>query len=348
MPRVALSLMPQPDYLRAALPLLEGGEVDAVEWTLDMGWGACPLPDWLGALLDYYSAQGTLYGHGVCYAPLHARFTEAHRDWLERVRVECESRRYVNISEHFGLNPPPYGAPMPQPALPGLIAVAQDRLMRLAAATGRPIGLENLALALSAEDAWEHGALLAAILEPVHGFVLLDLHNLWCNAVNFDIDPVALLESYPAERVRELHLSGGSWAEPLGVRWRRDTHDGAIPQPVLDLLEAALERLPMVEVVVVERMGGTMKTESEQDVFIQQFRQVRARVGPGMPAPLAPWTGTVPEVPLHDAELVAAQEGWLASMVGQEGEPGLFADWLARSSPAAVETAGVICRKWYS
>ncbi|MFT5684238.1 MAG: hypothetical protein ACI8RZ_005179 [Myxococcota bacterium] len=340
--------MPQADFLAAALPLLEAGVVEAVEWSVDMGWGLNGLPDWLAGLLAHFSAAGALYGHGVCYSPLHARHTPAQRDWLERARVECESRRYQHFSEHFGLNPPPYGAPMPQPALPALIAVAQDRMRRLALATGRPVGLENLALALSAEDARRHGALLDVILSPVDGFILLDLHNLWCNAVNFGIDPLELLECYPAERVRELHLSGGSWAAPLGRRWRRDTHDDAIPQPVLDLLPSALNRLPMVEVVVVERMGGTLKTKLEQDVFVRQFHEVRARVGSGMPLPLSPWRGSVPPEPVEDLTLAEAQEGWLASLVGEAGDPGLLAEWLASADPAALETAESVSRKWYS
>ncbi len=348
MPRVALSLMPQADFLVAALPLLEAGVVEAAEWSVDMGWGRTALPEWLPGLLAHFSAAGALYGHGVCYSPLHGRHTPAQNDWLERAQVECERLRYQHFSEHFGLNPAPYGAPMPQPALPALIAVAQDRLKRLALATGCPVGLENLALALSAEDALGYGALLDAILEPVDGFVLLDLHNMWCNAVNFDLDPLELLASYPAGRVRELHLSGGSWASPLGKRWRRDTHDGGIPQPLLDLLPVALERLPMVEVVVVERMGGTMKSASEQAVFARQFHEVAARVGPGMPPPLPPWRGEVPAEVLVDEALAEAQEGWLASLVGEPGDPGLLSDWLASADPAALETAAVISRKWHS
>jgi uncharacterized protein (UPF0276 family) len=338
--------MPQADFLAAALPLLEAGEVEAAEWSVDIGWGSRALPDWLTALLAHFSASEALYGHGVCYAPLHARRSDAQQHWLRRVGEECESRCYQHFSEHFGLNPPPYGAPMPQPALPALIAVAQDRLRRLALATRRPVGLENLALALSAADAHGHGALLDAILSPVDGFVLLDLHNMWCNAVNFGIDPLALLESYPAERVRELHVSGGSWASPLGRRWRRDTHDDAIPQPVLDLLPVALDRLPMVEVVVVERMGGTMKDRRAREVFIGQFREVRDRVGPEMPEPLEPWSGPVPPEPLEDEALAAAQEGWLASLVGADGAPGLLADWLSEADPAALATASEISRKW--
>jgi uncharacterized protein (UPF0276 family) len=48
--------------------------------------------------------------------------------------------------------------------------------------------------------------------------LLLDLHNLYANAVNFGDDPHALLRRLPLERVTAVHLSGGRWISgPNGV-----------------------------------------------------------------------------------------------------------------------------------
>src|SRR5690606_36667464 len=116
-----------------------------------------------------------------------------------------------------------------------------DRLARLAGAYGRPVGLENLALALRRYDAEALPDFLEELLADVDGFIVLDLHNLYCQAHTFGIDPCSLMGRYSAARVRELHLSGGRFATAAGRSFRRDTHDEAIPEAVLGLLDAALE-----------------------------------------------------------------------------------------------------------
>ncbi|NJS15810.1 MAG: DUF692 domain-containing protein [Sphingopyxis sp.] len=40
---------------------------------------------------------------------------------------------------------------------------------------------------------------------------MLDLHNLYANAVNFGEDPHTLLRRLPLARVAMVHLSGGAW-----------------------------------------------------------------------------------------------------------------------------------------
>ena len=88
------------------------------------------------------------------------------------------------------------------------------------------------------------------------GFLILDLHNLYCQIHNFGIRWQDLLANYPLEKVRELHVSGGSWGEAPsapGVSIRRDTHDDAVPEEVHALLEAILPLCPNAEAVIFER-----------------------------------------------------------------------------------------------
>jgi hypothetical protein len=109
------------------------------------------------------------------------------------------------------------------------VAIGRDRLDRLADAAGAAVGLENLALAMSREDALAQGDLLEALLRPQEGFLVLDLHNLFCQAASFDLDGDVLLARMPLDRVREIHVSGGSWwtgAIDPSRPFRRDTHDG--------------------------------------------------------------------------------------------------------------------------
>ncbi|NUQ53559.1 MAG: DUF692 family protein [Phycisphaerales bacterium] len=199
---VGISLMLEEDFLGATLPLFEEGAVDVLEWSFDVGWGR-ELPAWAQGLLQHFAVSGRLLGHGVSFSPLSARWEEPQRNWLHRAALEVAKLKYRHVSEHFGFMAAgsfTRGSPMPMPADAAVIRTGRDALSRLAEVTGLPVGLENLALALSSRDVDGQGDHLDALLEPVGGFVVLDLHNLWCQAVNFGRDPVGLLGRYPLSR----------------------------------------------------------------------------------------------------------------------------------------------------
>lgn len=361
--RVALSLMPEADFLAAILPLLSAGEVDALEWSMDLGWGTSP-PPWVASLLAAYGAQGALYGHGVHLSVLSAEpTTPRQHQWLSNLRQEVQGRPYRHISEHFGWSsagPFGQGAPLPLPRSRAALAVGRERLAALAecsAAASVPVGLENLALSLSARDAEALPDFLEALVAPVAGFLVLDLHNLWCQAVNFALDPLRLLERYPREQVRELHVSGGSWAQAAGRRFRRDTHDGPVPPPVLALLEAALTHFPAVEVVTLERMSGTLRSPAEQHAFAQEFRTIRARCQQTAPASSSSIPVPAPPRAVEEEEeeeverwaLAEAQRAWLLALSGEgegEGEGGVLSGWRGAGDGAALETVAVLAARW--
>src|ERR1700730_18948116 len=67
--------------------------------------------------------------------------------------------------------------------------------------------------------------------------LLLDLHNLYTNAVNFGDDPHALLGRFPLDQVAAVHLSGGRWIDgPKGARRLLDDHLHDVPLAVFELL----------------------------------------------------------------------------------------------------------------
>ncbi len=115
--------------------------------------------------------------------------------------------------------------------------------------------------------------------------MLLDLHNLYCQVCNFQISAEVLLGLYPLHRVRELHISGGSWSQGTRARIRRDTHDEAVPEAVFELLALVLERCPQVEAVIFERLGHSLGWIDEQFRFRLDFARIKQIVD-GATAPL--------------------------------------------------------------
>ena len=286
-PWIGLSLMLEDDFRSAAAPLFAEGIVDVLEWSFDTGWGRS-IPDWADALLDFYGEEGRLLGHGVHYSAFSARWEERQARWLEQLAAEVARRRYVHVSEHYGfMTAAPFlrGAPLPVPRGEPARSIGRDRLRRLRSVVERgrsgacPIGLENLALAWNRDEALAHGAFLDEVLEREEDFIVLDVHNLYCQIANFDLEPDELLARYPAARVHEIHVSGGSflpaWPSRPEETVRCDTHDDDVPEPVFGLLERALERFPDVRAVIFERLGGTLRTPAQAEAFGRDFLRVR-------------------------------------------------------------------------
>ncbi len=269
---VGLSLMTEPPFVAAAMPLLEAGEVEVVEWSFDTTWGSGP-PAWLQGLLDHFGDNDRLLGHGVSWSMLSAEWTPRHQQWLDKLRVEVATNRYQHVSEHFGWMTAgrfSRGAPMPLPYTPQLVQMGQQRMLKLKEAAGVPIGLELLALAFNRRDVLEQGRFLDDLLRPVDGFLLLDVHNLYCQLHNFRFELSELLDSLPLQRVRQIHVSGGSW----DGQFRRDTHDHAVPDEVIAVLEGALQRCPNVRAVIFERLGDTLADPTTHEPFRADFRRI--------------------------------------------------------------------------
>ena len=152
-----------------------------------------------------------------------------------------------------------------------------DRLKRIQQACQRPVGLENLAFSYCLDEVKRHGEFLNRLLEPLNGFLILDLHNLYCQLHNFKIEFEELIQLYELERVREIHISGGSWeasAIQPAEKIRRDTHDDGVPDQVFSLLEQTINRCPNLKFVVLEQLGVGLKTEASRLQFQADFHRL--------------------------------------------------------------------------
>jgi hypothetical protein len=78
--------------------------------------------------------------------------------------------------------------------------------------------------------------------------MLLDLHNLYCNALNHAFNAFDALERLELGRVIEIHVSGGRLEDGF---WT-DAHEGQVPVKVWELLEYTLPRCPNIVGVVFE------------------------------------------------------------------------------------------------
>jgi len=278
-------------------PLFRRGEIPWLQLTVDQAFVG-DLPDDFVEALDAASTAGRLVGHGVSASPFTVPRDAVARAWLVRARSVLERWPVQWFTDHVGCCRASgwHAAPLPLPPSRRLVDHTADHLRWLHGELGVPVGLENLALAVSADDVVQQPDLVEAILAPVDGVLLLDLHNLWCGAVNYGLDPLAVMERWPLQRVVQLHIAGGSYDDGF----RRDTHDGPVPDPVWSLLPEAIARCPNLRVVVWERLRGTVDVPDALIAELQKLAHLVAEVPapsaclPVLPAP-EPWPEVDPE-----------------------------------------------------
>ncbi|MBB6369710.1 DUF692 family multinuclear iron-containing protein [Chryseobacterium shigense] len=279
-PLLGLAMMPEAEFVSAILPLLQNNDVDVLEWSFDTLYDVKE-PEWLSGLLDFYAENNRLLGHGVYYSLFDARWTERQESWLKKLKKEFKHRKYNHITEHFGfMNTENFhqGVPLPVPLHSKTLQIGKDRLCRLQDAVEIPVGIENLAFSFSVDDVKEQGEFLAELIEDIDGFLILDLHNIYCQSCNFEIDMQDIIRMYPLEKVKEIHLSGGSWQESAYGKKpvRRDTHDDNIPEVILNVLPEVLAQCNNLEYIIIERLGHTLDTEAKKHVFFDDFYRVKA------------------------------------------------------------------------
>jgi uncharacterized protein (UPF0276 family) len=265
------------NLLLSSIPLFESEKVQAIEWSFDALFKTKDIPTWFTALLEAYSKEGRLIGHGVFFSLFSGKWSTEQQTWLDHLGRTADEFQFDHITEHFGFMTGENfhtGAPISVPFNQSTLALGQDRLKRIYQACKCPVGLENLAFSYSIEEVKRHGDFLNQLLEPINGFIILDLHNLYCQLHNFDMDYEDLIKLYPLEKVREIHISGGSWESSTlhpKKKIRRDTHDDKVPDEVFYILEKTMVRCPNLKFVVMEQLGFALDTPGKQLNFQKDF-----------------------------------------------------------------------------
>jgi uncharacterized protein len=141
----------------------------------------------------------------------------------------------------------------------GLEAAARN-IRRAASIVGAMPAMENIATLVDPPaSTLDEATWVSGILSASGAPLLLDLHNLLANALNFGRKPAELLLQLPLDRVTTVHLSGGHWIEEPGASGRSrllDDHVHDVPPEVFALLRLLAAHAPQPLDVVLERDGA--------------------------------------------------------------------------------------------
>lgn len=225
------------------------------------------------------AAQIPITLHGVTLGLASSVSVETKR--LNQMARLCDEVKPVSWSEHLafvrggGIEIGHLAAP---PRTAATIEGAISNLRRARAVVGIAPQVENVATLIEPPGSdRDEAAWVSEIIRNSDSDLLLDLHNLHANSLNFKFDPVDFISRIPPERISSIHLAGGRWIGRAESPRLLDDHRHDVPEPVYDLLEEVAARVPHALTVVLERDGNFPPIEW----LIDQLDQARRAVARG-------------------------------------------------------------------
>jgi uncharacterized protein (UPF0276 family) len=157
---------------------------------------------------------------------------------------------------------------LPIPFTQEAVDYVANRVKQVQDILGRRIALENASYYAQPSAELTEAQFIRAVLEESDCDLLLDVNNIYVNAINHRYDPIEFMDALPLERARYIHVAGHfNEAEDLKI----DTHGTAVIDPVWSLLAQAYRRLGPVP-TLLERDFNLPPL----DVMLQEVGQIRS------------------------------------------------------------------------
>lgn len=200
-----------------------------------------------------FAGEKRVTAHSTRFSLFDAEFDS--EGWIKRCQRNLGSLKIETLSVHYGTNSFADKKLWTfLPIDPGAIELSRaiDRLKWIQDKFECAIAIEVLALAMSKRDIFRQIESINKIISQSQTHLLLDLHNLFCQAKNYQIQLADLVQCYPLEKVIEIHVSGGSESMHNGRPFRRDTHDGAVPDEVVAILPFVASKCENLRWLILE------------------------------------------------------------------------------------------------
>jgi uncharacterized protein (UPF0276 family) len=235
-----------PEFLRGHLNAVDYVSLIPDTFWSDRGMGA---PDRFQEIepyrdfVDWLAPRTPLVVHGLGMSIGSAGlFDEEHLEqlcrWYDRYRFRWHSEHlsYARLpaadgGEHNA------GLALPVPYDYEVLDLVNQRIAHVKRSIRAPFLLENNVYyaEIPCQEMTE-----AKFLNRLDSALLLDLHNVYTNALNHGFDPFAFVDSLDLSKVLEIHIAGGN--EIGGVY--TDSHAGPCPGRVWELLDHATANAP--------------------------------------------------------------------------------------------------------
>lgn len=202
----------------------------------------CAPDNWIGVggtygeRLSTLSARHPLTCHGLSLSlggpdPLDMDLLRRTRDFLERHHIALYSEHLSYCSadgQLYDLLPIPFTEEAVR-HVAARIRTVQDML-------GRRIAIENVSYYAAPFQRLSEIEFVTAVLAEAGCDLLLDVNNVFVNAINHGYDARAFIDAMPGQRIASLHIAG-HFDEAIDLKI--DTHGAAVKDAVWDLLAHA-------------------------------------------------------------------------------------------------------------
>lgn len=222
----------------------------------------------LGDKLGMLSSRHVLSCHGLSLSlggpdPLDMAFLQRTRDFLDRHDIAHYSEHLSYCSAGGQL----YDL-LPIPFTDEAVHHVSARIRQVQDALGRRIAIENVSYYAAPYQALAEADFVNAVLGEADCDLLLDVNNVFVNAVNHGYNPRAFIDAMPSSRIASYHVAGHyDEADDLKI----DTHGAEVKESVWALLAHAY------------RAHGVRPTLLERDfnfpplpILLQEVERIRS------------------------------------------------------------------------
>lgn len=252
-------------YNRPLTELLLAGElpVDFVEVIPDRCWsdrGPGMHPRFIDhprdvATLEALARRYPLVAHGVGLSIASA--TPFDIEYVHQLAIWRRRHDFRWVSEHLaavrvstdGVVDHHAGIALPLPWDAELLGLLVDRARQAVDILGCPLLLENGTVFTPVPDTdLTEVEFMNRLVRESPCRLLLDLHNLFVNSVNLGVDAYGFIRELDLTAVEEIHIAGGNELDGVYL----DSHSGACPPQVWQLLEAVVPQAPNLRGITFE------------------------------------------------------------------------------------------------
>jgi len=136
---------------------------------------------------------------------------------------------------------------LPLPFTEEAVLWSASRIREMQDRLERPIAIENVSTyAIVPGGEMDEGSFHRAVCEEADCDLLLDVNNVYVNAINHGYDPVEHLRSFPLARATQMHLAGHDERGDFLI----DSHGAPVCDPVWELYKVALSATGDIPVLI--------------------------------------------------------------------------------------------------
>jgi len=205
-----------------------------------MGAGGPPHAQ-LGALRERYALS--VHGVGLSIGSMGP----LDRDHLMRLKMLCERYAPESFSEHLAWSSHDdvyLNDLLPLPYTQQTLRRVAEHIDEVQTALGRQMLLENPSTYIRFDDSTiPEVDFLTEVSKRTGCGLLLDVNNVFVSAKNHGTQPLSYLDSFPLDRVKEVHLGGhDEETDDIGAPLLIDTHGSPIAEAVWTLYAHVIAR----------------------------------------------------------------------------------------------------------